>query len=67
MTKLFTYIGEFMIKNIDKPINAYSKDINSGWVGAKKNNKGLYDIYYYKTFPKKSYNKHRYLRNLNEN
>lgn len=67
MIKLFTYIGELVIRNIDRTAlnHCYYKGVvNNGWIGAKKNKKGLYDIYYYKKFPKKSATKHNYLRNL---
>ena len=69
MTKLSTYIGELLIRNLDRVSQDYCNTMNikRGWIGAKRNNKGLYDVIYYKTFPKKSYKKHYYLRNLNEN
>ena len=69
MIKLFTYLGEFMVKNIDTVAMDYyySMKVKKGWVGAKKNSKGMYEIFYYVGFPKKSYKKHKYLRNLNEN
>jgi len=66
MTKLFTYIGEFLVKNIDRTAGLYAHqmEVKGGWLGAKINRKGLYDIYY-KHFPKRSYKVHNYLRNLN--
>ena len=68
MTKLFTYIGEFLVKNIDRTTGAYAHqmEVKGGWLGAKRNRKGNYDIYYYKYFPKRTYKLHSYLRNLNE-
>jgi hypothetical protein len=69
MTKLFTYLGELVVKNIDRVTKdyCYFMKVKNGWIGAKKNRRGTYNIYYYKGFPKKSYKKHNYLRNLNEN
>ena len=67
MIKLFTYIGELVVRNIDQTAGRYchQMQVRTGWIGAKRNRKGNYNIYYYKTYPKKSYNKHSYLRNLN--
>ena len=65
MIKLYScaekkYVKRHIDNDTQNPQSPFNKW--GGWIGAKENKKGLYNVYYYVNFPKKTYNLHCYLK-----